>query len=126
MYPSHQYPSWPPPGPVYNYPSPTPRARYRNWFIGVGVVFVAVIGFVIVLAAALTPSAPSRDEWSYRLGFLAGTEGGAALSAARIGVNASTACGLAEKGDQEFRDRLIVTVDYQKGCMNGLSMMRTD
>jgi len=53
MYPSHQYPSWPPPGPVYNYPSPTPRASYRNWFIGVGVVFVAVIGFVIVLAAVL-------------------------------------------------------------------------
>jgi hypothetical protein len=34
------------------------RTSYRGWFIGAGVVFVAVIGFVIVLAVALTPSTP--------------------------------------------------------------------
>ena len=121
MYPSHQYP---PQGPVYNYPAgppPMTRTSYRGWLIGAGVVFVAVIGFVIVLAAALAPSAPSRDEWSYRLGYRAGTEGGVALGAVRIGVNASAACKEAEIADQEFRSRTIVYVDYQKGCMNGLN-----
>jgi hypothetical protein len=32
------------------------RTSYRGWLIGAGTVFVAVIGFVVVLAVALAPA----------------------------------------------------------------------
>jgi hypothetical protein len=117
MYPSHQYPSWPPPGPVYDYPSPTPRAN--KIVLIVGVVIVALVGWMIVLGAVYSSSGPSRDEWSYHLGYRAGVQG-TALSAVGAGVNVSTACEEAEMADQEFRSRVIVNVDYRKGCMDGL------
>jgi len=61
---------------------------------------------------------PPMTRTSYR-GWLIGA--GVVFVAVRIGVNASTACEEAEMTDQEFRSRVIVYVDYQKGCMDGLS-----
>jgi hypothetical protein len=46
MYPSHQ---WPPPGPVYDYPTPAPRAN--KIALIVGIVLVAILGWTVVLAA---------------------------------------------------------------------------
>jgi hypothetical protein len=48
---SYYYPYPPPP--------PPPRHSYRKWILAAGGIFIAVIGFVAIVVAIKSPSAPS-------------------------------------------------------------------
>jgi hypothetical protein len=65
MYPSHQ---WPRPGPVYDYPSPTPAPRANKIALIVAIVVTAIVGWAVFLGVVYPYlSAPSFtvDEQGY-------------------------------------------------------------